>query len=144
MKIKLSLSLMKLYLLKTALRLNSRPTLMNLIKNLNKIIKNQNIFKKWLLSTQKHHTSQKLLKWSTKYQSRFHQNYLLLKLLHPLTRILTSLVSTTDLKKKHSNHNQHLKIPFMISSSIIWKVSPPLPWTYQLSHTLTKNLSAYY
>ena len=145
----LLLSPLKLHILNIALRQNSMPSLINIIKFLtnqrknwwiseNKIIKNQNILKKnWLLSTQKHHASQKLLKWSIKYQSSFHHNYLLLKLLHTLTRILISLVWTTASKQKKLNLNQHLKRLIIRSKIITWKVSSMLPWIYQLSHKIS-------
>ena len=92
-------SLLKLHLLKIALRPNSRPSLINQIKYLNNqknnwwlsynnSINNRNRLKKnYLLSTQKHWASQKLLKWSIKYQSSSHHNYLFLRLLHPFMKV---------------------------------------------------------
>ena len=67
------------------------------------------------------------------------QNSLLLKLLHPLTIILISLVSRIDLKQKKLNQNHHLKRLLMRSKLIIWKLSPPLSWIYQLFRHLTRK-----
>ena len=80
------------------------------------------------------------MKLSIKYQSNFHHNSLLLKLLHPLTRILISLVLKSALKQEKSNLIQHLKVLWMRSKIIIWKLSPPLPQIHQLSHLLTRIL----
>ena len=73
------------------------------------------------------------------YQSNFHYNFLLLKLLHPLTRICIILVWTTSLKHQHLNLIQYLKRLLIISKTIIWKELAPLPQIHQLSQTLTKN-----
>ena len=73
-----------------------------------------------------------------KYQSSFHQNPFLLKLLHPLTRIFIILVWKKDLKQRNLNLIQNLKILLMTSKTIIWKVSPTPPSIHQISHPLTK------
>ena len=145
------ISLLRFHLLNIALRPNSMPSLINLIKFLNNhkkkllwvswnnSINNRKILNKdWFLSTQKHCAYKKLLKWSMKYQSIFYHNSLYskiisLKFLHHLTRIWNRWVWPAEFRQKKSNLNQHLKILLIRSRLIVLKVSPSLPWIYHIS-----------